>query len=75
MKVFASAINYGLLASGANTVKFRAIYSGATGGDIVVTPKGGGTPVTFASFPAGQILPVEGSAVTAPSDDLVWMNW
>ena len=76
MKVFASALNYGALASGANTgIKFKAIHAGASGGTIIITDKGG-TAITFAGVPAGSILPVEGIACETPTvADMVWMDW
>ena len=77
IQVFASGRNFGALAAGANTQRFKAIYTGATGGDVIVTHKSGGAAITFASVPAGIILPVEGSAVTTPAGitDMVWMDW
>ena len=76
MKVFASARNYGALASGANAdIHFKAIHAGATGGTIIITDVGG-TAITFYGVPAGSILPVEGVACTTPTvTDMVWMDW
>ena len=76
MKVYENAINYGTLAAGANAQKFKAIWSGATGGSLTITPLSGGTPVVYAGVPAGTRLEVEGSAInTGALADVVWLAW
>ncbi len=70
-KLFASGKSFGTLAAGVNVQKFSAIYTGASGGDIIVNG------VTFAGVPGGTIFPIAGAGVTTPAGitDMVWIDW
>lgn len=78
MHTFASATSSGAVTKSDSTVlDFNAIYVGGTG-DVAIKHTEGGSAVTYASVPAGMILPVAGVRVMSTNTtatNIVWMKW
>lgn len=76
--VAASATSSGAVTASDSTVlQFRALYVGGAG-NVAIKHEEGGAAVTYASVPAGSILPVSGVRVMATSTtatDMVWLDW
>lgn len=75
--VFASGKEFVEFADATTThTGFKALYIGGDG-DVVISPDGGTTSITFSAATAGSVLPVTGTSLMAATTatNVVGLKW